>query len=306
MSIQAFLTNLILRHQFKRAGRGPLNVQKARYMVNKMAKRAPPLPKDIRHTPVPARPDQQLCGAEWLSADQPQRTIVYFHGGGYFFCGLDTHRPVAGYLARVAQARVLSVDYRMAPEHVFPAAVDDAVAWWQQLLRDGTSPTEVLFAGDSAGGGLALACMVAARDRGLPLPAGAILFSPWTDLSCSGDTMRTLADVDVMFNPASLPEAAALYLNGQPTDTPLASPLFADLRGLPPLMIHASTHEILLDDSQRLHSQAQQQGVRSELHLKAKMPHVWPTMLLLPEARETLKHCGEFARQVTPNRAPAP
>ena len=129
MSIQAFLTNLILRHQFKRAGRGPLNVQKARYMVNKMAKRAPPLPKDIRHTPVPARPDQQLCGAEWLSADQPQRTIVYFHGGGYFFCGLDTHRPVAGYLARVAQARVLSVDYRMAPEHVFPAAVDDAVSW---------------------------------------------------------------------------------------------------------------------------------------------------------------------------------
>ena len=298
MSIQSFITNLVLRHQFKRQGRGPLNVQKARHMVSKMAKRYPPPPKSVTHTPVPAQAQHALCAAEWLSVAHPKHTVLYFHGGGYFFCGLDTHRPTCAYLARTAQARVLSVDYRMAPEHVFPAAVDDAVAWWQELLRQGTDPKTVVFAGDSAGGGLALACMVAARDQGLPLPAGAILFSPWSDLSCSGETMKTLADADVMFNPESLPEAAALYLAGKPSTTPLASPLFANLKGLPSLMIHASRHEILLADSTRLHDRAVVQGVTSELHLKARMPHVWPTMLLLPEARQTLKECGEFIARV--------
>lgn len=299
MSIQSFITNIVLRHQFKRQGKGKLDVHKARHMVNKMAKRYPKPPADIEHKPVAARPEHKLCAAEWLNAPNAKRTIVYFHGGGYFFCGLETHRPTCAYLARTAQARVLSVDYRMAPEHVFPAAVDDAVAWWSELLKQGVDPKTVVFAGDSAGGGLTLACLVASRDQGLPLPAGAILFSPWSDLSCSGETMKTLADADVMFNPHSLPEAAALYLAGKPTDTPLASPLFADLRGLPPLMIHASKHEILLADSTRLHERAKAQGVISELHLKAKMPHVWPTMLMLPEARQTLKECGEFAARVT-------
>lgn len=299
MSIQSIIANMVLRHQFKRNGRGPLNVQKARYMVNKMAKKYPPPPKDITHTPVAAQSANALCSAEWLSVANPKRTVLYFHGGGYFFCGLETHRPTCAYLARTAEARVLSVDYRMAPEAVFPAAVDDAVAWWKELLRQGISPKDVVFSGDSAGGGLALACLVASRDQGLPMPAGAVLFSPWSDLSCSGETMKTLADADVMFNPESLPEAAALYLAGKPTNTPLASPLFADLKGLPPLMIHASKHEILLADSTRLHDRAQQQGVKSELHLKAKMPHVWPTMLMLPEARQTLKECGAFITRVT-------
>ncbi len=306
MSIQSTITNFVLRYQMKRKAESPLNVPKTRHVINKMAQKYPPPPKDILHTPVPAQPQHALCSAEWLSVAKPKRTVLYFHGGGYFFCGLDTHRPTCAYLARTAEARVLSVDYRMAPEHVFPAAVDDAVAWWKELLRQGTRPEEAVFAGDSAGGGLALACMVAARDQGLPLPAGGVLFSPWSDLSCSGETMTTLADADVMFNAALLPEAAALYLAGQPADTPLASPLFADLKGLPPLMIHASKHEILLADSTRLHERAQRQGVQSELHLKAKMPHVWPTMLMLPEARQTLKECGAFiARVTTATKAPA-
>ncbi len=299
MSIQAVITNLVLRWQFKRQGRGPLNVGKARHLVGKMAKNYPRPPQGITHTPVAAQPERGLCPAEWLSIENPQRTVLYFHGGGYFFCSLDTHRPTCAYLARTAQARVLSVDYRLAPENAYPAAVDDAVAWWKALLELGTRPQDVVFAGDSAGGGLALACMVAARDQGLPLPAGAVLFSPWTDLSCSGETMKTLADADVMFNPESLPEAAALYLAGQPANTPLASPLFADLKGLPPTMIHASKHEILLADSTRLHDKLQQAGVQSELHLKAKMPHVWPTMLMLPEARATLKQCGEYITRIT-------
>ncbi|MDE2076841.1 MAG: alpha/beta hydrolase [Burkholderiales bacterium] len=299
MSLQATLTGWLLRLTFKRETRGKINVQRARSRVQKLAQRNPPVPKGVTHLPVTAQPAQGLCAAEWLKADQPQTTLVYFHGGGYFFCGLDTHRPVCAYLAKHGQAQVLSVDYRMAPEHVFPAAVDDAVAWWEALLNQGTDPSKVVFGGDSAGGGLTLATLIAARDKGLPMPAGAFLFSPWTDLSCSGDTMKTMARADVMFDPQALPQAAAFYLAGRPANTPLASPLFADLKGLPPLMIHASEHEVLLDDSRRLHAQAQQQGVLSELHLKPRMPHVWPTMVLLPEARESLKHTVAFIQRVT-------
>ena len=299
MSIQAVIANMVLRWQFKRRGRGPIIVGKVRHVVNKGAKHYPPPPAEIKHTPVPANSAAGLCQAEWLSVANPQRTVLYFHGGGYFFCGLETHRPCCAYLAKTAQAQVLSVDYRLAPEHIFPAAVDDAVAWWKELLKQGIKPGNVVFAGDSAGGGLALACMLAARDQGLPLPAGALLFSPWTDLSCSGETMKTLSKADVMFNPESLPEAAKFYLAGQSATHPLASPLFADLKGLPPLMIHASTHEILLADSTRLHERAKAQGVQSEIHLRAKMPHVWPTMVMLPEGRQSLKESGQFVTRVT-------
>ncbi len=299
MSIQAVIANMVLRWQFKRKGRGPIVVAKVRHVVNKGAERYPPPPPEIKHTPVAAKSASGLCAAEWLSAANPKQTVLYFHGGGYFFCGLSTHRPACAYLAKSAQAQVLSVDYRMAPEHIFPAAVDDAVAWWKELLAQGISPKNVVFAGDSAGGGLALACLVASRDQGLPMPAGAVLFSPWTDLSCSGETMKTLSDADVMFNPESLPQAADFYLAGQSATHPLASPLFADLKGLPPLMIHASRHEILLSDSTRLHDRAQQQGVQSEIHLRSKLPHVWPTMVMLPEGRQSLKESAQFISRVT-------
>jgi monoterpene epsilon-lactone hydrolase len=300
MSFQSVIANFIIRRQVKGSPNAEFSVAKARHLADKMAAKYPPPPPEVKHTPLAAQADKGLCPAEWLSVANPQRTVLYFHGGGYFFCSLATHRPVAGYLARVTQGRVLSVDYRMAPEHPYPAAVDDTVAWWKALLDEGLDPKKAVFAGDSAGGGLALATMLAARAQGLPLPAGGLLFSPWTDLSCSGETMKTLSKADVMFHPHMLPKAAELYLKGQPATTPLASPLFADLKGLPPLMIHASQHEILLADSTRLHDRAQAAGVQSELHLRARMPHVWPTMLVLPEARATLKDSGEFIRRVAP------
>ncbi|HIV73318.1 MAG TPA: alpha/beta hydrolase [Candidatus Aquabacterium excrementipullorum] len=299
MSVQSIITNLVLRWQFKNGSKGPLNVGAARHKVDKLADRYPPPPKEIKHTPVPANAAKGLCPAEWLSVAQPQRTVLYFHGGGYFFCSLKTHRPTCAYLARTAQARVLSVDYRMAPENPFPAAVDDAVAWWKELLAQGINPANVVFAGDSAGGGLALACLLASRQQGLPLPAGALLFSPWADLSCSGETMKTKAKDDVMFNPHLLPEAAALYLKGHSAKDPLVSPVFGDLTGLPELFIFASEHEILLSDSTRLHDKARQQGVKSTLTLRQRLPHVWPTMLMLPEARQDLKLSGDFVTRVT-------
>lgn len=234
MSIQATLTGWLLRLTFKRETRGTINVDRARAMVTKMAKRNPPVPKEVQHKPVAAQPHKGLCPAEWLQTEGAETTVVYFHGGGYFFCGLDTHRPVAAYLAKAGKLKVLSVDYRMAPEHVFPAAIDDALAWWTHLLEQGLDPKKVVFGGDSAGGGLTLATLLAARDKGVPMPAGAFLFSPWADLSCSGDTMKTMAKADVMFDPNALPQAAALYLAGRSAQTPLASPVFADLSGLPP------------------------------------------------------------------------
>jgi len=156
----------------------------------------------------------------------------------------------------------------------------------------------VVFAGDSAGGGLALACMLAAREQGLPMPAGALLFSPWTDLTGSGETMRTKAKDDVMFNAEALPEAASFYAKPHELKNPLVSPLFGDLTGLPELFMFASNHEILLADSTRLHEKALKQGVKSTLIQRDKLPHVWPTMLMLPEARRDLKISGEFVTRV--------
>jgi len=136
MSIQSIIANFVIRRQFKNP-KAEFSVPKARHLVNKLAEKYPPPPPDVKHTPVAADAAKGLCPAEWLSVANPQRTVLYFHGGGYFFCGLTTHRPVSAYLARVAQARVLSVDYRMAPEHPCPAAVEDTVAWWKALLAEG-------------------------------------------------------------------------------------------------------------------------------------------------------------------------
>lgn len=298
MSVQSVLTNLFLRWQFKPKPGARLNVDVVRAGIQKRAALNARPPKDISRQAVAPQWDRGLCPAEWLSTLEPQYTVLYFHGGGYFFCGLDTHRPIGAYLARTANARLLSVDYRMAPEHPFPAAVDDAVAWYRELLRQGVAPENLVVAGDSAGGGLTLACLLAARDQGLPMPAGALLFSPWVDLACAGETYQTLARADVMFTPDALPQAAALYLNGRSPKEPLASPLYADLRGLPPLHIFASRHEILLADATRLHERARAAGVSSELSLRSRLPHVWPTMVMLPEARESLRESATFIHRV--------
>ncbi|WP_157636109.1 alpha/beta hydrolase fold domain-containing protein, partial [Burkholderia ubonensis] len=172
----------------------------------------------------------------------------------------QTHRPLVFALTKHAGVRSFSLDYRLAPEHPFPAALDDALAAYRHLVAAGTPPESIVFGGDSAGGGLALAALVALRDAGDPLPAGAVLFSPWTDLAATGDTLRSHDGLDPMFAAAALPKAAKLYLGDESATHPYASPLYADLTGLPPLFIQAGSTEVLLDDSRRVADNAKAAG----------------------------------------------
>jgi len=301
MSIQAFLTRWYLRTQFKPRPGTPVSVDEARQAMARLSHWQLPLPKGVHLKSLPAYAAASLCPAEWLSVQAPQRTLLYFHGGGYFSCSLDTHRPVVAAISRRAQARVLSVDYRLAPEHPCPAAVEDALAWYRELLSD-TPADQIVIAGDSAGGGLVVACLQAALQLGLPMPAGAVLFSPWVDLASTGESIHTQAHSDVMFNPENLVDAAQLYLAGRSATDPVASPLYGDMVGLPPMLIFASQSEILLSDATRLHAKAQAAGVASQLVLQPNMPHVWPIMVMLPEAKASLRQVATFMRQRVPGQ----
>jgi acetyl esterase/lipase len=226
---------------------------------------------------------------------------LYLHGGAYQMGSPATLRHMIALLSAAAEARVLSVDYRLAPEHPFPAAVDDALTAYRQLLSDGTNPGDVAIAGDSAGGGLALATLVALRDAGDPLPAAAVVMSPWTDLALTGESLRTRADVDVMVKPAGMPETAATYLAGADPRHPYASPLYADLHGLPPILIHVGDAEVIRDDSTRFAAEAEAAGVDVTLEVWDEMPHVWHAFVgLLPESDQAIERIGQWLRAHCP------
>jgi len=227
------------------------------------------------------------------------RGTLYLHGGGYVMGSLNTHHELMGRIARATNAQVLGLDYRLAPEHPYPAAVDDAVAAYQWILERGIAPANVVIAGDSAGGGLAVATLLALRERKLPLPAGAVLFSPWTDLTGSGASVQTRAAADPMIGPAALAPMAAHYAGGTATSAPGVSPLFGDLAGLPPLLIQVGDAEVLLDDATRLHERAVAAGLDSVLHVFDEAFHVFQAVPMLPEAAEALAEVGAFFERVT-------
>jgi len=225
--------------------------------------------------------------------------ILYFHGGGYVIGSLTTIRALAANLAAATGRRVLTVDYRLAPEYPFPAAVDDAVAAWAGLLDQGVDPADVAFAGDSAGGGLVVAAMVAARDRGLPLPAAGVCLSPWADLTLSSASLDDNASGDPEVNRDKLSRMAEAYLAGADPQTPLASPAFADLTGLPPLLIQAGTAEALAGDARLLAAAAQKAGLDVTLELYHDMIHVWHAFAPgLPEATATLDRIAAWLRHL--------
>ncbi len=223
--------------------------------------------------------------------------LLYLHGGGYAVCSPFTHRALAANLGRASGLNALVPDYRLAPEHPFPAAVDDAVAVYRGLLEAGTPPERIAIAGDSAGGGLTLATMLSVRDAGDPLPGAAALISPWTDLAVTGESVKTRQKDDPMLYRSGLIEHAEMYLGDGDRKHPLASPLYADLSGLPPLIIHVGTAEILLDDATRLAERATAAGVDVSLHLYEDMMHVWHYFEgMLPESGAAIEQIGQFIK----------
>jgi epsilon-lactone hydrolase len=305
MSWQSALACWYLRRQFRPETLKPrVDVERARALTAKRVW-SPRVPRDWRlretygahATPLRGEWLERVVGATVTGAEP---TVLYCHGGGYYFCSPRTHRSIVFALATRANASIFSLDYRLAPEHRFPAALDDAVAAYRQLLAMGNSPESIVIAGDSAGGGLALATLVALRDAGDPLPAGGLLFSPWTDLAAAGASIRTNDLADPMFCGAAIKLAAQVYLGDTAPTHPYASPVYADLRGLPPLFIMAGSTEVLLDDSQRVADNARAAGVDCELEVWKKMPHVWPMFApFIPEANRALDRAAAFVRGVT-------
>jgi acetyl esterase/lipase len=234
---------------------------------------------------------------EWLrSASEPRQTVYYLHGGGYVACSPETHRAFTSALSRAANARVFALDYRLAPEHRFPAAVEDTVAGYRWLLDQGIDPQEIVIGGDSAGGGLTIATLVALRDAGERLPRAAFVISPWTDLACAGRSLDANDKRDPMFYGEGVRWMAPVYLGAASPRDPLASPLYADLSKLPPLLIHVSDTEVLLDDSTRLSDRAKQCGVNVSLRMGNDLPHAWPVFVAfrLPESFQALGEIVEF------------
>jgi acetyl esterase/lipase len=203
-------------------------------------------------------------------------------------------------ISRAGQARVLGLNYRLAPEHPFPAAVDDAVAGYRWLLAQGAKPGRIAIAGDSAGGGLTAATLVAIRDAKLPTPGAGVMLSPWVDLEGIGESMTTRSKADPAVQKEGLLSMAAAYLQGKEARTPLAAPLYADLKGLPPLLIQVGDAETLLDDSTRLEARAKSAGVSTKLEVWPEMIHVWQLFAsFLPEGQEAIEGIGKFVREHT-------
>jgi acetyl esterase/lipase len=236
---------------------------------------------------------------EWLAPKSyDEGVILYMHGGGYVSCSAATHRPITAALARLAHLRVFSLDYRLAPENRFPAALDDAVAAYRWLLAQGLPASAISLAGDSAGGGLVLGLLLRARDAGLPLPACGVCLSAWTDLAGTGDSIRLNDGRCATFHTENIAEFAAAYLGDQSPFDPYASPAHADLSGLPPLLLQVGSTELLVDDSRRVHSKIQEAHGISQLQIYDDVAHDWQMLDgFVPEARVSLRQAAEFIRQ---------
>lgn len=238
--------------------------------------------------------------SEWVipAGMGSERVILYLHGGAYNAGSTRSHRALAANIAYAARARALTIDYRLAPEYPYPAALVDAFSAYRWLLELGIRPGQITLTGDSAGGGLTIALLVALQERRVPMPAAAVVLSPWTDLTGSGESWQENAQADYMINGAKLKEAARLYLQDASPQTPLASPVYANLEGLPPLLIQVGSEETLLSDSLRLAENARRSGVDVTLEVWDKMPHVWQFgASFIPEARRAVEKIGEFIRE---------
>ena len=238
--------------------------------------------------------------AEWIYAPNAaeDRAVLYLHGGGYMVGSMRTHRDPLSRISRASGARVLGLEFRLAPESPFPAALEDSLAAYRWLLSQGIDSKKIVIGGDSAGGGLTIATLVALRYLGEPLPAAGITHSAWTDLANTGETMSTKSEEDPLVDRESLDNMAGAYLGDRDLRTPLASPYYADLHGLPPLLVQVGTAEVLLDDSLKFAERAKAAGVDVTLTIWDDMPHIWQAFAsFLPQGQQAIEECGEFIRK---------
>jgi acetyl esterase/lipase len=242
--------------------------------------------------------NEKVCG-EWLTPKNPKKQIVlYFHGGGYVSCSAATHRPITAGLARFSRMRVFSLDYRLAPENRFPAALDDTIAAYRWLLDEGFASKQIALAGDSAGGGLVLSALLRMREQGLPFPACAVCFSAWTDLAGTGNSVQSNDNRCAMFRPATIKEFAAAYLGDASPFDVYASPVFGEFDRVPPVLLQIGSTELLLDDARRVHEKIQKAGGASELEIYEDVPHGWQMFDgFVPEARVALKRAATFVQK---------
>ncbi len=267
------------------------SVEEARQMYDK-ARYVFPLPDgvEVEESEIGGIPAEIVT-----PADHGAGTLLYLHGGGYAIGSPVSHRHLVAALAAASRTRAYAIDYRRAPEHPFPAAVDDALAAYRGLLGAGVAPGSIVVGGDSAGGGLTAAALLAIRDAGLDLPAAGVLISPWADLTNGSESYRTHADRDPLVFQEDIDRWRDAYLAGADPRAPLASPLHADLAGLPPLLIHVGSEEVLLDDSRKLAERCEAAGVEAELEVWPDMIHVWHWFgEYLDEAGSAVRRIGEY------------
>lgn len=249
---------------------------------------------DVRRDTVAGLP------AEWLAPEGPAdgKVILYLHGGAYLMGNCSTHRQLVSYLARACRVRAVMIEYRLAPENPYPAAIEDALAAYRALRDQGYANEDIVIAGDSAGGGLSTALLLSLRDAGEGQPAGAVLLSPWLDLSCSGESLATRADRDPWFDPDDMPIIAAHYCEEHEIRLPLVSPVYADVTGLPPIFIQVGDDEILLSDSTRITDKLRAAGCDVTLEVWPDMWHVFQVFVhQMPESRAAIKRIVPFVHE---------
>ena len=298
ISLRARAVRLGLRFFIKRNHR-PEPIQVVRQRFRRMELLVPPPPRGtkVENFRIAGQPASSITVRE----ARPGTHVFFLHGGGYSVGSLRNYANFTWRLGRAARARVLALDYRLAPEHPYPAALEDALAGYRWLLDQRADPKRILLAGDSAGGGLTLALLLKLRDDKLPLPAGAVVMSPWTDLAVTGASLKTNAARDPMLVASEIPRLAKMYLDGADAHEAYASPLYADPHGLPPVLIQAGGDEVLRDDAVRMAEKMKAAGCDVELQVWPGMPHVFQLLAaVMPEAQGALAEIARFAGRVLP------
>ena len=291
MSVRNKIIKKLVSFQLSGWSKGTVEEQRTR---QEKASRYAWLPAGVKCLPI----NVGGISAEWINAPGADLgVLLYLHGGAYALGSINVHREFIARLARATKMRCLAINYRLAPEHPFPAALEDVSAAYHWLLTQGVAPSKIVIAGDSAGGGLALATMIALRDTGGQLPAGVVCISPWTDLSLTGSSIQQKSKLDPVLDPASLAMYAKYYAGDHELTSPLISPFYADLQELPPLLIQVGADEILLDDAIRFAEKAKDAKVDVTLEIWDEMFHVFQLVPFLPEAKKALRSIAAFVSQ---------